>query len=139
MQVAVEDGGEVAGMELKYYAGKDVLDALLDCMERISKQDGADVIEVVRCKDCAIPHNRWTGCPQMNGTIMGPDDYCSYGRRKGGRGMTNKWIYCEEWWEGLTKFVTHHCPYCDCEVSNRKNDDLPDYCPNCGAKMGGEE
>ena len=69
-------------MELKYYAGKDVLDALLDCMERISKQDGADVVEVVRCKDCAIPHNRWTGCPRMNGTIMEPDDYCSYGRRK---------------------------------------------------------
>ena len=82
MQVAVEDGGEVAGMELKYYAGKDVLDALLDCMERISKQDGADVDEVVRCNDCAIPHNRWTGCPRMNGTIMEPDDYCSYGRRK---------------------------------------------------------
>ena len=39
-------------MELKYYAGKDVLDALLDCMERISKKDGADVVEVVRCKDC---------------------------------------------------------------------------------------
>ena len=75
-------GGEVAGMELKYYAGKDVLDALLDCMERISKQDGADVVKVVRCNDCAIPHNRWTGCPRMNGTIMEPDDYCSYGRRK---------------------------------------------------------
>ena len=37
-------------MELKYYAGKDVLDALLDCMERISKQDGADVVEVVRAR-----------------------------------------------------------------------------------------
>lgn len=61
------------------------------------------------------------------------------GQTQGGRGMTNKWVYCEEWWEGLTKFVTHHCPYCDCEVSNRKNDDLPDYCPNCGAKMEGEE
>lgn len=41
-----------------------------------------DAVEVVRCNDCAIPHNRWTGCPQMNGTIMEPDDYCSYGRRK---------------------------------------------------------
>ena len=42
----------------------------------------ADVVEVVRCKDCAIPHNRWTGCPQMHGTIMEPYDYCSYGKRK---------------------------------------------------------
>ena len=44
----------------------------------------ADVVEVIRCKDCAIPHNRWTGCSQMNGTIMEPDDYCSYGKRKEG-------------------------------------------------------
>lgn len=42
----------------------------------------ADVVEVVHCKDCAVPHNRWTGCPRMNGTIMRPDDYCSHGERK---------------------------------------------------------
>lgn len=42
----------------------------------------SDVVEVVRCKDCTVPHNHWTGCPRMNGTIMRPDDYCSYGERK---------------------------------------------------------
>lgn len=41
-----------------------------------------DSVEVVRCKDCAVPHNHWTGCPRMNGTIMRPDDYCSHGERK---------------------------------------------------------
>ena len=45
----------------------------------------ADVTEVVRCEDCAVPHNHWTGCPRMNGTIMRPDDYCSYGKRKEGK------------------------------------------------------
>ena len=73
-------------MELKYYAGKDVLDALLDCMERISKQDGADVVEVVRCKDC-----QWLGIKdyiygycRKNGLdgIVQPDDYCSRGERE---------------------------------------------------------
>lgn len=39
-------------------------------------------VEVVRCKDCAVPHNRWTGCPKMNGTIMPPDGFCSFGERK---------------------------------------------------------
>ena len=42
----------------------------------------ADVIQVVRCKDCAIPHNRWTGCSKLNGLVTTPDFYCSYGERR---------------------------------------------------------
>ena len=42
----------------------------------------ADVIQVVRCKDCAIPHNRWTGCPKLNGLVTPPNFYCSYGERR---------------------------------------------------------
>lgn len=41
----------------------------------------ADVVEVVRCKDCAVPHNKWTGCPKLNGLIPPPDFYCAYGER----------------------------------------------------------
>ena len=41
-----------------------------------------DFVEVVRCKDCDISHNRWTGCPKMGGLIPPPDHFCSYGRRK---------------------------------------------------------
>ena len=39
----------------------------------------ADVVEVVRCKDCTVPHNRWTGCPKLNGLVTSPDFYCGYG------------------------------------------------------------
>lgn len=46
----------------------------------------ADVVEVVRCKDCAVPHNRWTGCPKLNGLVTPPDFYCSYGERRKGNG-----------------------------------------------------
>lgn len=42
----------------------------------------ADYVEVVRCKDCDIPHNKWTGCPKMNGLIPPPNHFCSYGERK---------------------------------------------------------
>ena len=41
-----------------------------------------DVVEVVRCSDCAVPHNRWTGCPNLNGMIPPPDFYCARGERK---------------------------------------------------------
>ena len=42
----------------------------------------ADVVQIVRCKDCAVPHNQWTGCPKLNGLITPRDFYCSYGERK---------------------------------------------------------
>lgn len=42
----------------------------------------ADVVEVVRCKDCEVPHNKWTGCPNINGTIPYPEFYCAKGERK---------------------------------------------------------
>lgn len=42
----------------------------------------ADVVEVVRCKDCAVPHNKWTGCPNLNGLIPPPDFFCARGEGK---------------------------------------------------------
>ena len=42
----------------------------------------ADVVQVVRCKDCAVPHNRWTGCPKLNGLVTPPNFYCGCGERK---------------------------------------------------------
>lgn len=48
----------------------------------INETPTADVVEVVRCKDCAVPHNQWTGCPKLNGLVTPPDFYCSYGERR---------------------------------------------------------
>jgi hypothetical protein len=50
----------------------------------IESSSTADVVEVVRCKDCAVPHNKWLGCPNLNGKIPPPDFYCARGERKGG-------------------------------------------------------
>ena len=42
----------------------------------------ADVVEVVRCRDCNVPHNKWLGCPNLNGMIPPPDFYCARGERR---------------------------------------------------------
>ena len=43
-----------------------------------------DAVPVVRCKDCAVPHNNYTGCPKLNGLVTPPDFYCPFGERKDG-------------------------------------------------------
>jgi hypothetical protein len=42
----------------------------------------ADFVEVVRCKDCDVLHNKWTGCPHLNGLIPPPNHYCALGERR---------------------------------------------------------
>ena len=42
----------------------------------------SDIVEVVRCKDCNIPHNKWTGCPHLNGLIPPPNFFCAFGERR---------------------------------------------------------
>ena len=38
--------------------------------------------ELVRCKDCVVPHNIYTGCPKVGGRIVTDDWYCADGVRK---------------------------------------------------------
>ena len=85
-------------MNKKYYDSFAVMDAITEFMEQVGNIQGADVVEVVRCKDCDL-WNEWdesgheqTGnyacsCAYFSnedGYIVytGPDDYCSYGERK---------------------------------------------------------
>lgn len=42
----------------------------------------ADYVEVVHCRDCDVPHNKFTGCPKLNGLIPPPNYYCAGGERK---------------------------------------------------------
>ena len=55
---------------------------LTSLREVLEDTPAADVVDVVRCKDCAVPHNRWIGCPKLNGLVTPPDFYCSYGERR---------------------------------------------------------
>ena len=55
---------------------------LESAMAQCAKAPTIDTVEVVRCKDCAVPHNKWTGCPNLNGLIPPPDFYCARGERR---------------------------------------------------------
>lgn len=39
----------------------------------------ANVQPVVYCKDCTVPHNKWTGCPKLGGLVTEPDFFCAFG------------------------------------------------------------
>ena len=46
----------------------------------------ADVVEVVRCKDCKYNPKSlgWVTCPMTGANTRKDDDYCSYGEREDG-------------------------------------------------------
>ena len=63
------------------------IEAICKAVEAIEKQiesPTVDAVEVVRCRDCAVPHNKYTGCPKLNGLVTPPDFYCPFGERKDG-------------------------------------------------------
>ena len=55
-----------------------------DFADMISNATTVDAVEVVRCRDCAVPHNKYTGCPELNGRVTPPDFYCPFGERRDG-------------------------------------------------------
>lgn len=44
----------------------------------------ADIVEVVRCKDCLFVHTDMNGCYVCvnNGLLRKANDFCSYGKRR---------------------------------------------------------
>lgn len=55
------------------------VEALADGLVKLTP---VDAVEVVRCLECAIPHNKYTGCPKLNGLVTTPDFFCPYGERR---------------------------------------------------------
>lgn len=45
-------------------------------------EEQEEIVKIVKCKDCDIPHSKWTGCPKLNGLITPPDFYCAFGESK---------------------------------------------------------
>ena len=63
-------------------AMKRVYDAIeLDGMIKALKE-APTIDPVIRCRDCAVPHNKWTGCPKLNGLVPPDDFYCAFGVRR---------------------------------------------------------
>ena len=53
-----------------------------DFADMISNFQTVDAVEAVRCKDCTVPHNKYTGCPKLNGLVTPPDFFCPFGEQK---------------------------------------------------------
>ena len=71
-----------AVVKLREEFWKDRCDYMAVRVTNIMNIPAADVVEIVRCKDCDVPHNRWLGCRNLNGLIPPPDFYCAKGKRK---------------------------------------------------------
>lgn len=54
----------------------------LGIQQAVDEQPTVDAVEVVRCRDCAVPHNKYTGCLELNGLVTPPDFYCPFGERE---------------------------------------------------------
>ena len=52
--------------------------------KQIADAPTVDAVPVVRCKDCAVPHNKYTGCPELNGLVTPSDFFCPFGEQKKG-------------------------------------------------------
>ena len=50
----------------------------------INQFPAVNAVEVVHCRDCEVPHNKYTGCPMLNGLVTPPDFYCPFGERNDG-------------------------------------------------------
>lgn len=68
-----------SGKNVYYEFSKYFRDSVL---KRIEEAPAVDAVEVVRCKDCAVPHNKWTGCPNLNGLVPPQEHFCRYGERR---------------------------------------------------------
>lgn len=51
-------------------------------VDMIESRPTADVVEVVRCRDCEYYDNLLCGRFNAYGTSVEEDDYCSYGERR---------------------------------------------------------
>lgn len=56
---------------------------LLELHEENMAAAPADLVEVVRCKDCKHnPEKAWFGCPMAGNDRRGDDDFCSMAVRR---------------------------------------------------------
>ena len=55
-------------------------------IDRIKSAPTADVVEVVRCKDCVYASRDGYICRYGVGRVTSPDDYCKNGEKMDGKG-----------------------------------------------------
>ena len=79
---------EISNLHLNGWKGTPIPhDELYNFIDRIKEQPAADVVKVVRCKDCKSSNHcgEIVRCSHPYGlTICDGNDFCSYGERRDG-------------------------------------------------------
>ena len=72
----------------KYLVG-DLFISVDAMKEFIKNRPTIEAEPIVRCRDCAVPHNKWTGCPKLNGLVPPYNFYCAFGVRRDSDGKSD--------------------------------------------------
>lgn len=102
----------------------------------VKKIPTADVVEIVRCKDCKYFVSEICR-HDLAMNLICADDFCSYGEKRNEPAETNlhkiehgKWVHMNN------KEVK--CSHCSL-IRNITTQDGWNFCPSCGAKMNGDK
>ena len=116
--------------------GRD-LETNLPCREFIGVNDR---VEVVRCKDCIYVDNGYIGhlyCRFFNSMPVSGMDYCKWGKQKASTSEKEVPVKHGHW---INENFYTRCSACgNMAIYDKYGQEVEsDYCPRCGAKMGGE-
>lgn len=70
------------------HGGFEVGTVYKDLIDAINEMPTIEAEPVIRCRDCAVPHNKWTGCPKLNGLVPPDNFYCAFGVRRDSDGKS---------------------------------------------------
>ena len=74
---------------MKYTAQRFSVFAEITTVENLVLKEAPTIDPVIRCRDCAVPHNKWTGCPKLNGLVPPDNFYCAFGVRRADDGKSD--------------------------------------------------
>ena len=99
----------------------------------------ADVVPVVRCKDCIHVDNGYIGhlyCRIFNSMPVSGMDYCKWGKQKAATSEKEVPVKHGRW---INENFYTHCSACGkMAIYDKYGQEFEsDYCPHCGAKMDG--
>ena len=99
----------------------------------------ADVVPVVRCKDCIHVDNGYIGhlyCRIFNSMPVSGMDYCKWGKQKAATSEKEVPVKHGRW---INENFYTHCSACGkMAIYDKYGQEVEsDYCPHCGVKMDG--
>lgn len=65
-----------------YIKREDAMSIIREAFSNVDICPSADVVEVVRCKDCIFNNDGWCGADHLGSRWIEAEDYCSFGERK---------------------------------------------------------